>query len=66
MRRARLNQALSALEADREMQSEIDVQTGNGRVNYISGYVAKDHDSVDEALGEVSQPRQAARLRQWQ
>ena len=34
---------------------EIDVQTGNGRVNYISGYVAKDHDSVDVGLGEYVQ-----------
>ena len=31
---------------------EIDVQVGNGRVNYISGYVSKDHDAVDVGLGE--------------
>ena len=28
-------------------QAQIDVQAGNGRVNYINGYVGKDHDSVD-------------------
>ena len=49
------------MEADREMQSDIDVQTGSGRVNYISGYVAKDCDSVDVALGQVSR-RTRARL----
>ena len=26
---------------------EIDVQIGNGRLNYINGYVSKDHDAVD-------------------
>ena len=31
---------------------EVDVQVGNGRINYINGYVAKDHDSVDVGLGE--------------
>ena len=36
-------------------QCEIDVQTGNGRINYISGYVAKDHDAVDVGLGEYVQ-----------
>ena len=34
---------------------EIDVQIGNGRLNYINGYVAKDHDSVDVGLGEYVQ-----------
>ncbi len=34
---------------------EIDVQVGNGRLNYINGYVSKDHDSVDVALGEYVQ-----------
>ena len=34
---------------------EIDVQVGNGRINYISGYVAKDHDSVDVGMGEYVQ-----------
>jgi hypothetical protein len=34
---------------------EIDVQVGNGRLNYISGYVAKDHDAVDVGLGEYTQ-----------
>ena len=33
-------------------RAEIDVQIGNGRVNYISGYVSKDHDAVDVGLGE--------------
>ena len=31
---------------------EVDVQIGNGRLNYINGYVAKDHDAVDVGLGE--------------
>ena len=31
---------------------EIDVQIGNGRLNYINGYVSKDHDAVDVGLGE--------------
>ncbi len=35
--------------------AEIDVQIGNGRLNYISGYVAKDHDAVDVGLGEYVQ-----------
>ena len=34
---------------------EIDVQVGNGRLNYINGYVSKDHDSVDVGLGEYTQ-----------
>jgi hypothetical protein len=36
-------------------QCEVDVQVGNGRLNYINGYVAKDHDSVDVGLGEYTQ-----------
>ena len=35
--------------------AEIDVQIGNGRLNYINGYVAKDHDAVDVGLGEYVQ-----------
>ena len=31
---------------------EIDVQVGNGRLKFINGYVAKDHDAVDAGLGE--------------
>ena len=31
---------------------DIDVQTGNGRLNYINGHVSKDHDAVDVGLGE--------------
>ena len=31
---------------------DIDVQVGNGRLNYINGYVSKDHDAVDVGLGE--------------
>jgi hypothetical protein len=34
---------------------QIDVQIGNGRINYISGYVSKDHDAVDVGLGEYVQ-----------
>ena len=34
---------------------EVDVQTGNGRLNYINGYVSKGHDSVDVGLGEYTQ-----------
>ena len=34
---------------------EIDVQVGNGRLNYINGYVAKDHDAADVGLGEYVQ-----------
>ena len=30
----------------------VDIQVGNGRLNYISGYVSKDHDAVDVDLGE--------------
>ena len=33
---------------------EIDVQIGNGRLNYINGYVAKDHDAVGVSLGKLS------------
>ena len=36
-------------------RAEIDVQIGNGRINYISGYVAKDHDAVDVGFGEYVQ-----------
>ena len=36
-------------------QCEIDVQVGNGRLNYINGYVSKDHDVVDVGLGEYTQ-----------
>ena len=36
-------------------QCEIDVQVGNGRLNYINGYVSKDHDAVDVGLGEYCQ-----------
>ena len=36
-------------------QCEIDVQVGNGRINYINGYVSKDHDAVDVGLGEYAQ-----------
>ena len=28
---------------------------GNGRLNYINGYVSKDHDAVDVGLGEYVQ-----------
>ena len=31
------------------------MQIGNGRLNYINGYVSKDHDSVDVGLGEYTQ-----------
>ena len=34
---------------------DIDVQVGNGRLNYINGYVSKDHDAVDVGLGEYVQ-----------
>ena len=36
-------------------QCEIDVQVGNGRLNYINGYVSKDHDAIDVGLGEYVQ-----------
>ena len=39
---------------------EIDVQIGNGRLNYINGYVAKDHDAIDVSLGEYVQKGQTA------
>ena len=32
---------------------EIDVQIGNGRLNYINGYVSEDHDAVDVGLGDM-------------
>jgi hypothetical protein len=38
----------------------IDVQIGNGRLNYINGYVAKDHDAVDVGLGEYVQSNSSA------
>ena len=28
---------------------------GNGRLNYINGYISKDHDAVDVGLGEYVQ-----------
>ena len=31
------------------------MQIGNGRLNYINGYVSKDHDAVDVGLGEYVQ-----------
>jgi hypothetical protein len=34
---------------------EIDVQIGNGRLNYINGYVSKDADAVDVGLVEQEQ-----------
>ena len=34
---------------------DIDVQTGYGRINYINGYVSKDHDAVDVGMGEYTQ-----------
>ena len=34
---------------------EVDVQIGNGRLNYINGYVKKDHDAVEVGLGEYLQ-----------
>ena len=39
---------------------EIDVQVGNGRLNYINGYVSKDHDAVDVGLGEYVQKQATA------
>ena len=39
---------------------EIDVQVGNGRLNYINGYVSKDHDAVDVGMGEYKQKGAAA------
>ena len=35
-------------------------QVGNGRLNYINGYVAKDHDAVDVGLGEYVQKASTA------
>ena len=34
---------------------EVDIQVGNGRLDYINGYIAKDHDTVDVGLGEYVQ-----------
>ena len=34
---------------------EVDIQVGNGRLNYINGYISKDHDTVDVGLGEYVQ-----------
>ena len=31
------------------------MQIGNGRLNYINGYVSKDHDAVDVGLAEYVQ-----------
>ena len=39
---------------------DIDVQVGNGRLNYINGYVSKDHDAVDVGLGEYVQKNATA------
>ena len=39
---------------------DIDVQVGNGRLNYINGYVSKDHDAVDVGLGEYVQQNTTA------
>ena len=39
---------------------EIDVQVGNGRLNYINGYVSKDHDAVDVGLSEYQQKNATA------
>ena len=36
---------------------DIDVQVGNGRLNYINGYVYEDHDAVDVGLGEYVRKR---------
>ena len=41
-------------------RAEIDVQVGNGRLNYINGYVSKDHDAVDVGLGEYVQKEATA------
>ena len=40
--------------------AEIDVQIGNGRLNYINEYVAKDHDAVDVGMGEYTQKNSTA------
>ncbi len=45
---------------EKVFQCEIDVQVGNGRLNYINGYLAKDHDSVDVGLGEYVQKESTA------
>ena len=39
---------------------EIDVQVGTGFLNYINGYVAKDHDAIDVGLGEYVQKSSTA------
>ena len=39
---------------------EIDVQVGNGRLNYINGYCTKGHDAVDVGLGEYVQTKNTA------
>ena len=39
---------------------EVDLQVGNGRLNYINGYIAKDHDTVDVGMGEYVQIRSTA------
>jgi len=39
---------------------QIDVQIGNGRLNYINGYVSKDHDAVDVGLGEYTRSNSTA------
>ena len=36
-------------------RAEIDMQIGSGRINYTSGYVAKDHNPVDVGFGEYCQ-----------
>ena len=36
-------------------QCDLDLNVGCGSVNYITGYVAKDHDSVDVGLGECAE-----------
>ena len=40
--------------------AQIDVQIGNGRLNYINGYVSKDHDAIDVGLGEYMQKSSTA------
>ena len=41
-------------------QCDIDVNVGCGSCNYITGYVAKDHDAVDVGLGEYVQKNQTS------
>ena len=45
---------------EKVFQCEIDVQVGNGRLNYINGYIAKDHDAIDVGLGEYVQKESTA------